>query len=76
MIRTGEEAARHFADDHLAQVIKQVNFEKQFALLFAWRGSGQDRLVFQLTESEPAEVNWRSPRHDGCVTACGLRTVT
>ena len=35
---------------------KQVDFAKQFVLLFAWRGSGQDRLDAAVAESYPEQI--------------------
>ena len=56
VIRTTKEAAEHFAKDDLAQLTKQVDFKQQFVLLFAWRGSGGDRLKYDVAESFPEQV--------------------
>jgi hypothetical protein len=57
-IRSAEEAARHFGEDALAALKKQVDFEKQLVLIFAWRGSGQDRLTYAILDSNPEQVRF------------------
>jgi hypothetical protein len=59
VIRSAEEAAGHFGDDALAALKKQVDFEKQIVLIFAWRGSGQDRLTYAVLESYPEQVPFK-----------------
>ena len=56
VLRSEKEAAEHFSEDGLAKLTKQVDFEQQFVLLFAWRGSGQDRLRHDVAESYPEQV--------------------
>ncbi len=59
VLRSPEEAARHFPAEELAKLGKQVDFSKQFVLLFAWLGSGQDRLDAAVAESYPEQVYFR-----------------
>jgi len=59
VIRSAEEAAKHFGDKALAALKKQVDFEKQIVLVFAWRGSGQDRLSYAVLESYPEQVRFK-----------------
>ena len=35
---------------------KQVDFQQQVLLVFAWKGSGQDRLEFAVAESFPEQI--------------------
>ena len=56
VIRSQKDAAQHFAKDHLARLNKQVDFDKQFVLVFAWKGSGQDRLDVAVAESYPEQI--------------------
>jgi hypothetical protein len=56
VLRSEKEAAEHFTKDGLAKLTKQVDFQQQFVLLFAWRGSGQDRLQYAVAESYPEQV--------------------
>jgi acetyl esterase/lipase len=56
VLRSQKEAAEHFGDEPLAALAKQVDFERQIVLLFAWQGSGQDRLEFAVAESAPEQV--------------------
>jgi len=58
-IRSQEDAAKHFDAENLAALKKEVDFGKQMVLLFAWRGSGQDRLEYDVLESFPEQVRLR-----------------
>lgn len=58
-IKSQKEAARHFSDRNLTKLIQQVDFDKQLVLVFAWRGSGQDKLAFDVLESFPEQVVFR-----------------
>lgn len=55
-IKSREEAAKHFTDLNLARLTRTVDFGKQTVLVFAWRGSGQDKLTFELLESFAEQV--------------------
>jgi len=55
-IRSEEDAAAHFPQTALATLKKQVDFTQQTVLVFAWRGSGQDRLTYAVAESFPEQV--------------------
>ena len=55
-LKSAKDAAEWFDDDELAKLAKQVDFGKQVVLLFAWRGSGQDRLDAAVAESYPEQV--------------------
>jgi len=57
-LKTAEEAAKHFSEEELAKLEKQVDFDKQIVLLFAWRGSGQDRLEYAAEESYPEQISF------------------
>jgi hypothetical protein len=56
VIKSDEDAAKHFTGDDLAKLKKQVDFKKQVVLVFAWRGSGGDRLTFDVAESFPEQI--------------------
>jgi len=56
VIKSVKDATAHFPKQALAQLQKQVDFEKQIVLVFAWRGSGQDKLSFHILESFPEQV--------------------
>jgi len=55
-IRSAKEAAAYFPAPDLARLRRQVDFSRQVVLLFAWRGSGQDRLEYLEQTSPPAAV--------------------
>lgn len=59
VIESQKAAAEHFSEDALTALVKQVDFEQQVVLVFAWRGSGQDRLSFEVAESYPEQVFFR-----------------
>lgn len=56
VIASEKEAAEHFAKDELAKLTKEVDFTKQVVLVFAWRGSGGDKLDYAVAESSPEQV--------------------
>ena len=56
IIRSQKEATEHFADAAVATLMKRVDFKQQIVLVFAWRGSGQDRLTYSVAESYPEQV--------------------
>jgi hypothetical protein len=55
-LKTAAEAAKVFSKEELAKLTKEVDFDRQVVLVFAWRGSGQDRLTFAVAESFPEQV--------------------
>ncbi|MEQ8788988.1 MAG: hypothetical protein RIC55_21935 [Pirellulaceae bacterium] len=61
-LKSRQEAEKHFSEDALAKLAKQVDFEKQVVLVFAWKGSGQDRLDVEVLESFPEQVVFRYKR--------------
>ena len=44
VIRSEKDALQHLTADSAAKLSGQVDFAKQTVILFAWKGSGQDRL--------------------------------
>lgn len=57
-IRSAEDAAKYFSDKNLAALKASVDFEKQVVLVFAWRGSGQDKLTYDVAESFPEQISF------------------
>ncbi len=56
LLRSAADAAKVFDKDALAALTKQVDFKKQFVIVFAWRGSGGDKLEFTIAESFPEQI--------------------
>jgi hypothetical protein len=56
VVKSQAEAAKHFGRDALNTIAKQVDFKKQILLVFAWQGSGGDKLEYQILESFPEQV--------------------
>jgi hypothetical protein len=58
-ITNAEELARAFPDiddEWLDRIAKQVDFEKDELLFFAWKGSSTDRLSFKVEETKNGPV--------------------
>src|SRR5262245_23492463 len=59
VLKTEKEAAEYFAADELAKLQKQnVDFKNQIVLIFAWQGSGQDKLSYSIAESYPEQIRF------------------
>ena len=56
VLKSEDDAAKYFGDAELAKLKKAVDFKKQFVLVFAWRGSGQDKLNTAVLESFPEQI--------------------
>ena len=56
VLKSLKNGAKYFDEEELAAISKTVDFEKQIVLLFAWKGSGQDRLQYVIKESLPEQV--------------------
>ena len=56
VIRDQKGASAHFARPERMKLLKVVDLSEQKLLVFAWRGSGQDRLTFSVLESAPEQV--------------------
>lgn len=56
VVKSPEEAAKHFGKDALEAIGKKVDFQKQIVLIFAWQGSGGDKLDYQILESFPEQI--------------------
>ena len=62
VITSSDEAAKYFEGQDIATLKNKVDFAKQEILLFAWRGSGQDRLENVVLESFPEEIRFTYQR--------------
>lgn len=56
VIKSAEEVAKYFDKEAQAALTKRVDFTKQIVLVFAWKGSGQDKLDYKVLESFPEQV--------------------
>ena len=56
VVKSTEEAAKHFDKEALATLAKEVDFKKQVVLVFAWKGSGGDKLSYDVAESFPEQI--------------------
>ena len=62
VFKTAKDAEAHFEAAELKKLTALVDFDKQIVLLFAWRGSGQDKLTFQVAESFPEQITFSYKR--------------
>ena len=58
-LHSKSEAARYFAEPQLKLLLKKVDFQKQMLLVFAWRGSGQDKMTYTIAESLPEQITFK-----------------
>ena len=58
VVKSKEEAAKHFGKEAVSALVGEVDFKKQFVLVFAWRGSGGDRLNYNVAESFPEQISF------------------
>ncbi len=58
VIRSKEDAAKHFSKKSLVTLTKQVDFKQQYVIVLAWRGSGQDKLTYNVSESYPEQIHF------------------
>lgn len=49
VVRSEKEAAALFNAENVAELKSKVDFAKQMVLVFAWQGSGQDQLAFDVS---------------------------
>jgi len=62
VLRSTVDAAQHFDEAELAKLKQSVDFEQQFVLVFAWTGSGQDKLDAMVLESFPEQIHFSYER--------------
>ena len=58
-VRSTDDAKEFFTTKALSTLGERVDFNQQIVLIFAWRGSGQDRLKYDVAESYPEQVTFR-----------------
>lgn len=56
VLRSVDGAEPYFTGKGLTELKQQVDFDKQFVLLFAWKGSGRDELSYAVAESYPEQI--------------------
>ncbi len=56
VLKSRDEAAKHFSKAALAEIASKVDFKKQILLLFAWQGSSGDKLEYRILESYPEQI--------------------
>jgi hypothetical protein len=56
VIKTAEEAKKYFAAEQVAELQKKADFKQQMLLIFAWQGSGQDKITYAIAESYPEQI--------------------
>jgi hypothetical protein len=56
VFKSAEQAGKYFEKEELEKLIKQVEFKDQIVLVFAWKGSGQDKFTYEVGESHPEHI--------------------
>src|SRR4051812_24791386 len=56
VVKSQDEAGKHFGKDALEEIARKVDFKKQIVLVFAWQGSGGDKLEYSILESFPEQI--------------------
>lgn len=59
VIKSLADAKPYFDEKALAELDKQMDFDRQVLVVFAWRGSGQDKHNYDVAESMPEQVTFR-----------------
>ena len=58
LLQTVDEIAKSFDAKNSTNLKNKVDFGKQEVLVFAWRGSGQDRIEYEVLESFPEQIRF------------------
>ena len=56
VLRSLDDAKPYYDAPGLARLEALVDFDQQHILLFAWSGSGQDKLTYEVLESAPEQI--------------------
>lgn len=62
LIESPDDAAKYFSKEEVAAIAGQIDFAAQKLLVFAWAGSGQDKLSYVVMESFPEQIRFRLTR--------------
>lgn len=62
VVKSEKDAEGYFEKDELAKLTKNVDFTKQIVLVFAWQGSGGDKLDYTVAESYPEQIRFSLKR--------------
>ena len=55
---TEKKSAKAYFEGEDLEVIEALNFDKVSVLIFAWRGSGQDKLSYTVSDADPQQVEY------------------
>lgn len=58
LLASSEEAERHLSAENFKKLSDQVDFDTQRVVVFAWRGSGRDRISYSIAESWPEQISF------------------
>jgi hypothetical protein len=61
LISSKKEASEYFSEKDLKK-LKDIDFSEQKVLVFAWRGSGKDKINYVVMESSPEQVRFSYKR--------------
>jgi len=58
LIEDAATAAKYFSKEELKALAKQIDFNTQKLLVFAWKGSGGDKMTHIVMESFPEQISF------------------
>ncbi len=58
VIRSEATTKKYFDENNCESLLENVDFENQVVVVFAWRGSGGDRIRFEVAESYPEQISF------------------
>jgi hypothetical protein len=62
LIEDAATAAKYFSKDELKALAKEMDFKTQKLVVFAWSGSGGDKLTHAVMESYPEQIRFQCKR--------------
>ena len=62
VLASSEDAERNLSEENFKKLSDQVDFDTQRVVVFAWRGSGRDRVSYSIAESWPEQISFQYER--------------
>lgn len=62
VLKTQAAGKLYFTAKNLKRLTRSVDFKQQVVLVFAWRGSGKDKISYDVAESFPEQVQFTYTR--------------
>lgn len=62
LLKSEKEAREILSSDSAEYLLGKVDFDRQLLVVFAWTGSGKDKLMYEVAESLPEQVRFKLER--------------